>query len=719
MNSYTQIFFSDSRIFSFILLIITFFDFWAGFSGLAAVMISHFIAFLIGLSAHTIKKGLYGFNSLLVGLGLGVYYKPSPEFFMVLAAASLLTLFLTLMMEGVIGKYALPFLSLSFLFGTWLVSLASRQFTALEVSERGIFMTNEMFELGGKDMVAGYDYFKNLDIPDAIRIYFRSLGAIFFQYHLFAGILIAIGLMIHSRISFLLSLVGFFTAWFYYHFIGANIHELNYSYIGFNFILTSMAIGGFFVIPSRWSFLWVVLLTPIISILLTSTQTLLSIFQLSVYSLPFNLVVLLFLYALKFRIRFFDKPELVAYQQYSPEKNLYSHVNYKARFGKSLYFPFSLPFWGDWKVTQGHHGSFTHQGEWCHAWDFEVADDKGAVFSGSGRNRDDYHAYGKPVVAPADGTVEEVVDGIDENDIGKMDLRHNWGNTIILKHAEQLFTKLSHLKKGSIRVKAGDFIRKGEVLGYCGNTGRSPIPHIHFQVQQTPWIGSKTLEYPISHYIVHKEDFYQLQSWSIPSEGDLISNVNKNSSLEKAFHFIPGQEFEITVKTEKEQTQSLIWEVKLDALNNTYLFCRSTNAMAWFRNDGDIHYFTHFDGDRDSILFRFYLAAYKVMTGYYPNLRVTDELPVNTFSNRFLVLIQDFFAPFILFSRSEYTMNYLGMDDELMQTNIRMHSLVNAAFGGKTVKTLSTHFFTGPEGLESVKFLENGHMTELTIKSVV
>ena len=361
VNSYTQIFFSDSKIFAVILMVVTFLDFWAGFSGVVAVMVSNILAYLIGFNRINIRKGYYGFNSLLVGLAFGVYYQPGLEFFIVLIFASLLTLFLTLWLEGVIGKYGLPFLSLSFLLGTWLVSLASRQFTTLHVSERGIYMTNEMFSLGGFKLVAFYNWFNEIDIPGALRLYFKSLGAIFFQYHVFSGILIAAGLLIYSRIAFILSLVGFFAAYFYYLFIGADIHELSYSYIGFNFILTSIAIGGFFIIPSRWSFLWVILLTPLISIILTSTSVIFSLFQLSVYSLPFNIIVLIFLYSLKFRERFFDKPELVGYQQYSPEKNLYSHLNYKARFGKSLYFPFVLPFWGEWKVTQGHNSKLTHQ----------------------------------------------------------------------------------------------------------------------------------------------------------------------------------------------------------------------------------------------------------------------------------------------------------------------------------------------------------------------
>ena len=713
LNSYTQIFFSNSRVFSLILIAVSFFDFWAGVSGVIAVMVTNILAYLIGFNRVNIKKGYYGFNSLLVGLGLGVYYQPNGEFFIVLGFAALLTLFLTLMTEGVVGKYGLPFMSLAFLLGTWLVSIATRQFTALHVSERGIYMTNEMYLLGGQRMVASYNWLADLGIHDSVRLYFTSMGAIFFQYHLFAGILIAIGLLIYSRIAFILSLVGFFSAYAYYNFIGADIHALSYSYIGFNFILTSIAVGGFFIIPSKWSFLWVVLLTPIISIILTSTQVIFSLFQLSVYSLPFNLVVLMFLYALKFRERFFDKPELVAYQQYSPEKNLYSHVNYKARFGKALYFPFVLPFWGEWKVTQSHNGQFTHKGEWRHAWDFELTDDDGLTFAGDGNNREDYYAYGKPVIAAAEGTVEEIVDEVEENEIGNIELGQNWGNTIILRHTEHLYSKLSHLKKGSFKVVAGDAVKKGQVVAACGNSGRSPVPHIHFQLQGNPYIGSHTLDYPISHYIRHKSGVFELKSYEAPENNVTVSNISKNGSLEKAFHFIPGQEFQLKIIPGDGREYQLDWEVQVDAINLTCIYCLKTQSRAWFRNDGDIHYFTHFEGDRSSILFKFFLGAYKVMMGYYRNLLVKDQYPVNTFNNQFVGLIQDFAAPFLLFTRSEYSLTYLGMEDALMQTNIRLHSEVSARIGKREIKRMECEMFVGSHGLERFVIRENQNETEV------
>ena len=707
-NSYSQIFFSDNKFFAVILMLISFFDVYAGLSGLIAVMVSNLLAYIIGFNRYNIKQGYYGFNSLLVGLGIGVYYEPGLAFFTILVFATILTLFLTLGLEGIIGKYGLPYLSLPFLLGLSLVTLAARQFTSLQVSESGLYQMNELYSWGGQTMVDAYNWFNTLNLPEFWNLYFKSLGAIFFQYHLFAGILVALGLIIYSRIAFMLSLLGFFSAWLYYQFIGADITELSYGYIGFNFILTSIAIGGFFIIPSRWSFVWVILLTPLISIILTSTYTIFSLFQLSIYSLPFNVIVLLFLYSLKLRERFFTKPELVSYQQNSPEKNLYSHINYKVRFGGVMFFPFALPFWGKWKITQGHSGSFTHKDEWRHAWDFEVTDDDGLAYSDKGEKTEDYYGYNKPVLAPAGGWVEEITDGYDDNEIGSMDLEHNWGNTIILRHTDQLYSKLSHLKKESFKVVKGETVYRGQHLANCGNSGRSPVPHIHFQIQTTPYIGSKTTEHPISHYILHQAGKFELKSYDIPANDKWVSNISRNSTLEKAFHLIPGQMLKYQVRTASGNDAAVSWEVQVDSLNNTCLYCQESGSRAWFRNDGDLHYFTHFEGNKSSLLYLFFLSAYKVMLGYYNDLLVTDYYPVHAFNNPVLTFIQDFIAPFWIFTRAVYHLQYLKMEDELMQSNIRLRSETMVKIGRWVTKRIDSEMFISPNGIESFIIHEKG-----------
>jgi len=96
INSYSQVFFSDNKLFGIILLVVSFFDIWAGLSGLFAVLVTIIAAFLLGYSEFNINKGIYGFNSLLVGLGTGLTFSPGIESLIIVLFASIITFILVL-----------------------------------------------------------------------------------------------------------------------------------------------------------------------------------------------------------------------------------------------------------------------------------------------------------------------------------------------------------------------------------------------------------------------------------------------------------------------------------------------------------------------------------------------------------------------------------------------------------------------------------------------
>jgi len=705
LNSYSQIFFSDNKIFAVILILVSFFDIYAGLSGLMAILVSNGLAFGLGYNRISTIKGAYGFNSLLVGLGTGLWYQPGMELFIIVFIISILTFFITITLEGVLGKYGLPFLSIPFLFGIWIVALSGYDFGSIGISERGLYTTNNLYLIGGKSLVDLYEWWNNLNFIPSLKIYFLSLGAIFFQYNVLSGILIAIGLLIYSRIAFTLSILGFFTAYLFYLVIGADITSLSYNYIGFNFILTSIALGGFFVVPSRYSYLWIVLLLPIVVLMTLSLSRVFGTFGLSIYSLPFNIIVLLFLYSLKLRLKRHNRLSEVFVQQYSPEKNLYFFKNASERFLEQQYFPVSLPFWGNWTVTQGHEGEYTHKGEWKHAWDFVIEDDTKKQFTGEGNNLKDYYCYGKKILAPAAGYIMEISDGVDDNDIGDINVNRNWGNSIVIKHSEHLYSQLSHLKPGSIKVAKGEYVKKGQVLAVCGNSGRSPYPHLHFQMQATPFVGSETLDYPISNYMLKKGDSFIMESFKKPKEGDVVSNIETNELLKKAIHFIPGQTLKLTCYL-GDQKEDITWEVKTDIYNNSYIHCEESDSFAYFYNDGTIHYFKNFVGNRKSHLFKFYLALYKVQTGYYKDLEISDKLPVNQSFGGATLFLQDFIAPFHFFLKSKYKIKYEHLDNELSPSKAILKSVVeNFIFGNKS-KSMEFEIVMDRKGISTIKFID-------------
>ncbi|MEI6347061.1 MAG: urea transporter [Bacteroidota bacterium] len=703
--SYSQIFFSNNLWFAGILLCVSFFDFWGGIAGLIAVVSTNIIALIIGFNHSNIKQGKFGFNALLVGLGIGVYFVPSFEFYFVLLIAVLLTLFLTVLFDGLIGKYDLPYLSLPFLVGLWMIILATRQFNHLEISQRGLFLYNEMYALGGQRLIDSYQWLNNFPIPESLGVYFRSLAAILFQSSLLAGILIAIGLLIYSRIAFSLSLISFFTAYYFYTFIGADISQLSYSFVGFNFIITAIAIGGFFIVASRHSYLWVMILVPIISVMIASFTTIFNVYQLAIYSLPFNIIVLLFLYVLKFRVHNYKRLQLVTEQNYSPELNLYNQQNYSARFSKSLYFPLELPIMDEWKITQAYDGEITHRGEWRHAFDFEIANDQNKFYSGNVFNVNHYFAYNKPVYAPGDGVVENIIDNIEDNQIGKVDLEHNWGNTIIIKHADGLYSNISHLKKDSFKVAIGDLVKRGEMIGNCGSSGRSPQPHVHFQLQHLPFIGSPTIEYPIVHYIERDKSDYRIHFFDFPKKDQQVSNINPTQTLSSALKFIPGQKLSFEVEELNSGTKKTVqWDVLVDYYNHSYLYCPDTKSSAYYYTDRKIFMFTKFYGSKKSELFYFYLSLYRISLGYYPQLIIEDSLPLTLLNYKPILWIQDFVAPMFIFLKSKYEARYIKKTEDFSKSLVRIESKATFGVHRLDFRTISFEIEFTNYGIEKIEF---------------
>jgi murein DD-endopeptidase MepM/ murein hydrolase activator NlpD len=304
-------------------------------------------------------------------------------------------------------------------------------------------------------------------------------------------------------------------------------------------------------------------------------------------------------------------------------------------------------------------------------------------FKGSGGSPEDYYCYNKPVIAPFAGVVEDIVDDVEDNSIGEINTEQNWGNTIVIKHFEGLYTKLCHLKKGSFKVNKGDFVKKGDILAYCGNSGRSPKPHLHFQIQATPFIGSKTLDYPLGHYILNQNNSYELKSFSKPETNDVVMPVERDSSLYKAFRFIPGQKLAYTVYSETgNRIKTYEWEVVADIYNNTYIWCPTTKSRLFFRFDDHILYFTAFEGKKYTLLYFFYLAYYKMLMGYYRDLNITDLFPVNTLNRPFLLMIQDFTAPFFMFMKTRYSLTYTGRKHDLAESSVTMTSSAEARLAG-------------------------------------
>ncbi len=173
---------------------------------------------------------------------------------------------------------------------------------------------------------------------------------------------------------------------------------------------------------------------------------------------------------------------------------------------------YRFPLRGVWYVGWGpsfHTGHRAHVPEEF-ALDIAKLGGAGVTHRGTGLRLEDYYAYGAPVLAAADGHVVRVEDDQPENREAVQRLhetseayaaRHvseaiegiarsgpDWaaGNYVMIDHGNGQYSLYAHLQPHSVRVRPGDTVRGGEVLGRLGSSGNSTEPHLHFHVCDRP-----------------------------------------------------------------------------------------------------------------------------------------------------------------------------------------------------------------------------------------
>lgn len=648
LNSYGLIFFTKDRWFSLILLLLSMLDYRLGLGGLAAVLLTSIVAHVLGFSKKKIRSGAYGFNAIFVGISLVYKFYVTSSFIILFIFSIILVFMFTIWLESVFAKHDIPVLTLPFVLTLFIVDLAVKTFTNIEsivLFDRFTTVLAEQMRVPWYPVVHALD---NVAMPSIFFYYFKTLASVFFTDSIGIGIAIAVALLFQSRIKSTVAFMAFFFAFFTSKLLGVDIQELTRDLAGVNYIFWGMAIGSFFIIPNIYSYWLVIGLTPALFLFYASIEGLISGIGLSSYTLPFSMLSILVLFILKQRSlnRFFIFPYI---QYFNPEKTVYKNVNYMQRFAQNMLFKLHLPLLGEWFVSQGYDGTITHLGAWGKALDFVITDDNGATCFGRCAQKEDFYCYNKPVLAPADGYVYMISNITEDNDINDVNTRKNWGNSIIINHLNGLYTQISHLKKDSFNVRIGDYVTKGTVLASCGNSGRSPEPHVHFQVQLTPEIGAVTHPYPIGYFFEKTEGKPVLHIGEVPKENTVVFNVQPSLLAQDAFDGKPGRTLKVGYDNEEYS-----WSVATDEYNKTYIRCERSHSTAYVENDGTMFYFTGFEGKKSSPLYLFYQSCFKLLLSNEKDIPVSDKIPLTNEHPGATRWFQDFLAPFVIFTQINY-----------------------------------------------------------------
>lgn len=143
--------------------------------------------------------------------------------------------------------------------------------------------------------------------------------------------------------------------------------------------------------------------------------------------------------------------------------------------------PMALPLRGRWKASEDPTRHHQRKAWAVYALDIMKVDAAGRSHTGRGDKLEDYLTWDEPFYAVAAGRVAEVRDGNPDNPARTVPPgvaeKHNG---VTIDHGDGEVSWYVHARNGSIVVKVGDQVERGQLLGRIGNSGASAVPHLHF-----------------------------------------------------------------------------------------------------------------------------------------------------------------------------------------------------------------------------------------------
>ena len=163
-----------------------------------------------------------------------------------------------------------------------------------------------------------------------------------------------------------------------------------------------------------------------------------------------------------------------------------------------------------------------------YSYDFVMTDAQGKMYKGDGSKNEDWYGWGATVTAPGAGKVIRVVSTLPDNAKGKQppfsreqfvaDPSLMWGNHVEIDHGNGEISMLAHMKSGSITLKVGDQVKRGQKIGEMGFSGDAFLVHLHYDLKNGAGFNADGLPSPFN-------DFERLSgaSWTKVKHGQVDS----------------------------------------------------------------------------------------------------------------------------------------------------------------------------------------------------
>lgn len=507
-RTYAVVFYSTDARFGWFLLLLGLLVPKVALAGLGGVIFAMMMAWVFGLDRGFIRSGFLLFNPLLSCSALQLMADASgwslPLTLALLAAASASSMLLTSALHGWVGAR---------------MGISPQSVPSVLVV---MLLCHAGWSNGGLSSHSSWSQVDWLMMPSFLRAFFRAFAAMVFQASDLTGILIYVAFVLISPLGGLTATVGYVAGALTLQVLGVTPDVVGSSWCGFNFLLAGVALGAGYHVTNKKSLGMAAIGGALTAVVAVGLSGLLGFVMLGPGALPYNLVVIGVVAALRLAVRpngLIISPWTTLQPEGVARLMQINRIRFPHYYSTALFLPCAV----ETVVTQGFDGALTHRGAWCHALDLEAPGGAGSWDAGDG-NLHDFAIFGAAVYAPVDGTVVALENHIADNPTGQNNPQSNWGNHVILRTDAGAHVMLAHLMVESVAVEVGQRVMAGTCLGVCGNSGRSPVPHLHLHVQTGPWPGSPTAPFVLKHYVQRElgeqRSIYHLSG--IPSESSMI-----------------------------------------------------------------------------------------------------------------------------------------------------------------------------------------------------
>jgi urea transporter len=659
-RAYAVLFFSPDLRLGWLLLGASLLSPGIGLSGLLGAIAAGTIAWVLGFDRAKIRNGYLLFNPLLVCLTLGLmnhsYFFPPPVFALLWLAAVLGGLFTAVSLQHAFSHH----------FG-----LSAQSLPAMAFAYVLYFLA---FAIGGpatSPVEAANAWLDLAFLPAPVQAFLQVFGAMIFEPRALAGVLVFFALALTSPISTLVATLAYLTGMGTLGLLGVHASGDSSIWCGFNFLLCGIALGSAYFAPSRLSLLLALAGTFLCALVTLALATALRYFGLPASALPYNLVVLILVYALRQRhsaggLHPSPAPGML------PETAGRFVVLNAARFPHLQLPALDLPFKDKCVVTQGVDGTLTHRGAWRWALDLEVLE-SGSAHRAERHALEDFPTFNKIVLAPCAGTVAALKADVADNAPGENNPMDNWGNYVVIYSDAGFYVLLAHLRRDSLLVHVGQRLALGEPIGRCGNSGRSPVPHLHMQIQDTALPGAPTRTFCLRNLLESPSTGTAPHYFTsaIPAEGTQLASTTPLPALHALFcNWLPG-DYRYRISHNRQPAGEETLHLDFDEMGRFRLRSRKYDAQLTAFISQNVFYTVDYDGPRESLLALIAAGLARVPCLADPGVAWHDQVSPAPFHRGFARRLHDLLDPYLGPSLLTYRYS-LQADEEGFQVRCRL-----------------------------------------------